>query len=132
MTTGLLSSAGNAQDQPVSSNSGTNDPIDRVSKEVDDKKLKRKISNRESARRSRWRKKRHLEDVTVQMNQLKAQNREFKNRLGSLLYQLYAVNTQNERLRVESCVCSKHTTGFCTPCRTYIQPRCLTLRDFIV
>ncbi|CAL0300215.1 unnamed protein product [Lupinus luteus] len=43
---------------------------------VDDRKRKRMISNRESARRSRMRKQKLLEDLTEEVNRLQSSNKE--------------------------------------------------------
>lgn len=68
----------------------------------DERKLRRMISNRESARRSRWRKKRHLEDLTNEVNRLMIQNRELKERLGRVLNHRHVVLRENDWLWMES------------------------------
>ncbi|KAJ0086505.1 hypothetical protein Patl1_08787 [Pistacia atlantica] len=68
---------------------------------MDEKKQRRMISNRESARRSRWRKKRHLENLTEELNQLKVENQELKNRLSWVLNKSHVVLRENERLTSE-------------------------------
>ncbi|XP_038886081.1 basic leucine zipper 4 [Benincasa hispida] len=68
----------------------------------DERKLRRMISNRESARRSRWRKKRHLEDLTNEVNRLMVQNRELKDRLGRVLNHRHMVLRENDWLWMES------------------------------
>ncbi|KAJ7958288.1 Basic-leucine zipper transcription factor [Quillaja saponaria] len=67
-----------------------------------DRKHRRMISNRESARRSRWRKKRHLADLTDQVNRFKVEKRELKNQLGLIMHQLYVVSRENDLLTYES------------------------------
>ncbi|KAL1353587.1 hypothetical protein HN51_017505 [Arachis hypogaea] len=67
-----------------------------------ERKIRRKQSNRESARRSRWRKKRHLENLTNQLNRLKAENRELKNRLGLATQHNMLLSFENEHLKFES------------------------------
>ncbi|EEF52245.1 basic leucine zipper 4 [Ricinus communis] len=68
---------------------------------VDERKRRRMVSNRESARRSRWRKKRHLEDLTVRLNQLEFQNRDLKSQLGSVLEHCRVLWRENDRLTTE-------------------------------
>ncbi|XP_041021276.1 basic leucine zipper 4-like [Juglans microcarpa x Juglans regia] len=68
----------------------------------DEKKLRRMKSNRESAQRSRWRKKRHLADLKDKANQLKMENQELKNQLGLALRQSHAIGENNQELIFES------------------------------
>ncbi|GAA0166014.1 hypothetical protein Leryth_015199 [Lithospermum erythrorhizon] len=77
-------------------------PVQSTSGSETNRKRKRMISNRESARRSRWRKKRQLEDLTNEANQLKAQNRELKNRLSSVSFEYFMVQSDSSRLFTES------------------------------
>ncbi|CAK9143587.1 unnamed protein product [Ilex paraguariensis] len=69
---------------------------------MDERKRRRMLSNRESARRSRWRKKRHLEDVADQLNRLKLENRELKNHLCVVTHEYHAAQRETNRLIVES------------------------------
>lgn len=85
----------------ASPNSGSEDS-NRAVYSVDEKKLRRKKSNRESARRSRWRKKRQVEDLTNDVNWLKVQNRELKNRLGVVAQKCHVTWRENDRLTSES------------------------------
>ncbi|PQP93467.1 basic leucine zipper 8 [Prunus yedoensis var. nudiflora] len=82
---------------PNSCSEGSN----RAVYSVDEKKLRRKTSNRESARRSRWRKKRHFEDLTNDVNRLKVENRELKNRLGVVAQKCHVTWRENDRLTSE-------------------------------
>ncbi|KAL4566161.1 hypothetical protein LXL04_030271 [Taraxacum kok-saghyz] len=61
----------------------------------------RMISNRESAKRSRQRKKRHLEELTDQLNHLRHQNQDLKNRLTWFMYQCPTLLRENHRLESE-------------------------------
>lgn len=70
--------------------------------EVDDKKLRRMISNRESARRSRMRKQRHLENLRSEVNRLRFENRELVNQLRGLQHGCEVLGQENNRLRVET------------------------------
>ncbi|KAK7269611.1 hypothetical protein RIF29_22344 [Crotalaria pallida] len=48
---------------------------------IDDRKRKRMISNRESARRSRMKKQKLLEDLTEEVNRLQSANKEINERI---------------------------------------------------
>ncbi|XP_009361030.3 basic leucine zipper 4-like [Pyrus x bretschneideri] len=69
---------------------------------VDERKRRRTMSNRESARRSRWRKKKHLEDMTNEVERLKIENLEMKNRLGVVAQKCHVTWRENDRLTSES------------------------------
>ncbi|XP_022752064.1 basic leucine zipper 4-like [Durio zibethinus] len=84
----------------TNSNSGSDDPNQPVSI-IDERKRRRMISNRESARRSRMRKQQHLENLRNQVNRLRIENRELTNRLRFVLYHCHRVRTDNDRLRSE-------------------------------
>ncbi|KAL2317860.1 hypothetical protein Fmac_031736 [Flemingia macrophylla] len=86
--------------EPPSPESGSQDS-NRAIRPVHERKLRRMQSNRESARRSRWRKKRHLENLTNQVNRFKVENRELKNRLCFTMHHNLLLSVENERLRSE-------------------------------
>ncbi|XVF36453.1 hypothetical protein REPUB_Repub19eG0059900 [Reevesia pubescens] len=88
-------------DEPVSPNSGSEGSI-RAVYSPDERKQRRMISNRESARRSRLRKKMHLEEITDQVNRLNIENQQLKNRLSLVINQCHVVWRENEQLRSES------------------------------
>ncbi|KAK1366933.1 Basic-leucine zipper transcription factor family protein [Heracleum sosnowskyi] len=77
--------------------SDTNRPV----YSLEERKHRRMISNRESARRSRLRKKRHLEKLVTEMNRLKCENRELKERLCLATYQSHVVMVETDLLRSE-------------------------------
>ncbi|PON40332.1 Basic-leucine zipper transcription factor [Parasponia andersonii] len=100
--------------KPIMSGSGSEDPngnrsdykLDQIGPNravsvVDERKRRRMISNRESARRSRMRKQKHLENLRNQVNRLRVENRELTNRLRFVLYHYQRVRTENGRLRSE-------------------------------
>ncbi|PWA61001.1 Basic-leucine zipper domain-containing protein [Artemisia annua] len=91
--------------KPNSSSSGSDDgetnqwdisPIDH------ERKRKRMISNRESAKRSRMKKQKHLEDLKSQVSQYKEGVQELMNRLRFVNHNGQLVCRENERLRSES------------------------------
>ncbi|GMH24047.1 hypothetical protein Nepgr_025890 [Nepenthes gracilis] len=91
------------------SNSRLDDPNQIVST-IDERKRKRKESNRESARRSRLRKQKHLENLRSHVNRLKLENRELTNRLRALLHHCHLVRSANDRLRAESVILQSRLT----------------------
>ncbi|KAJ8638256.1 hypothetical protein MRB53_012523 [Persea americana] len=83
------------------SNSGSGE-VTRAESAMAERKLRRMLSNRESARRSRMRKQRQLEQLRNEATQLQIQNREMTNRLGLVLYQCHLYWTDNARIRSET------------------------------
>ncbi|CAI9758471.1 unnamed protein product [Fraxinus pennsylvanica] len=69
---------------------------------IDERKRRRKLSNRESARRSRLRKRKHLENLRNLANRFKIGNRELTNRVCLLIHQNQLVRQENDRLRSEA------------------------------
>lgn len=72
-----------------------------VSQVTDDRKRKRMESNRESAKRSRMRKQRHIENLRDEVNRLGLENRELGNRLRIVLYHIELISTDNNQLLSE-------------------------------
>ncbi|EXC25266.1 Protein ABSCISIC ACID-INSENSITIVE 5 [Morus notabilis] len=102
--------------EPGNSNNSQNSGSDGSSRavySVVERKHRRMISNRESARRSRWRKKRHLEDLTDQLNRLKQENRELKNRLGLLTHRCHVACRENDLLSAEFLALSSRLSDLC-------------------
>lgn len=85
-----------------SSNSGSDEENPKKVNVIDDRKRRRMISNRESARRSRMRKQKHLENLRNQVTRHKTGNRELMNRLRFISHHAQVMQQENERLRSES------------------------------
>ncbi|KAK7367642.1 hypothetical protein VNO80_09657 [Phaseolus coccineus] len=96
---------------PVTSSSASDDPnptaadqnlasdqSNRVVSLTEERKRRRMISNRDSARRSRMRKQRHLENLQNQTNLFRVENRELNSGLQFLLRHYNRVRTENEWL----------------------------------
>ncbi|GMJ00058.1 hypothetical protein HRI_003675000 [Hibiscus trionum] len=66
---------------------------------VDEKRLKRMISNRESARRSRMRKKQQIEELQSQVNQLQTVNRQLSQKVINLLENNHEILQENAQLK---------------------------------
>lgn len=80
-------------------NSGSEGDKDRGV--MDQRKRKRMLSNRESARRSRMRKQQHLEGLSAELDQLKKENEQINSNIG-ITTQLYMnVESENAILRAQ-------------------------------
>lgn len=68
---------------------------------MEEKKRKRMLSNRESARRSRMRKHKHLDDLTREISQLSEQNSLIRNSLNLNRQNYLVLETENSVLRTQ-------------------------------
>lgn len=112
------SNSGSKETNPkqTNSSSGSDEPKP-LTPVIDARKLRRKISNRLSARRSRMRRQKHLENLRNQVNRLRMENRELSTRLRFVLYHCHLVRTDNDRLRSE---------------RTFLRQKLSEIREILV
>ncbi|XP_074560077.1 basic leucine zipper 4-like [Curcuma longa] len=82
---------------PVCSPSGSTGPRSPDEQRM----LRRKISNRESARRCRVRKRRRFEELRTESDRLMSLNRDLANRAGSMSHRCLLFRHENRRLRLE-------------------------------
>ncbi|PIA40739.1 hypothetical protein AQUCO_02400067v1 [Aquilegia coerulea] len=68
---------------------------------VDDKKKRRMVSNRESARRSRMRKQNHLDELLTQVAKLQNENNEIVHHIDSTTEHYLQVDAENNVLRAQ-------------------------------
>ncbi|RID77448.1 hypothetical protein BRARA_A00363 [Brassica rapa] len=68
---------------------------------MEQRKRKRMLSNRESARRSRMKKQKLLDDLTAQVNQLKKENSEIVTSVSITTQHYLAVEAENSVLRAQ-------------------------------
>lgn len=68
---------------------------------MDQRKRKRMISNRESARRSRMRKQKHLDDLMGQLGQLKKENNHIITSMSVTTQHFLNIETENSILRAQ-------------------------------
>ncbi|XP_006362088.1 bZIP transcription factor 53-like [Solanum tuberosum] len=101
------SGSGSDKSKPDSPNDSPNPGSDDLA----ERKRKRMISNRESARRSRMRKQTHLENLRNQSNRLKLENRDLTNRVQLVTGHYQLVERNNEMLRAESILLRQRLEG---------------------
>ncbi|KAE8668147.1 hypothetical protein F3Y22_tig00112344pilonHSYRG00077 [Hibiscus syriacus] len=83
----------------LTTNSGSEGDLQAL---MNERKRKRMISNRESARRSRMRKKKHLDDLQAQVTQLRNDNQQILTQLDITTQRYLNVETQNSVLRAQA------------------------------
>ncbi|XP_018507864.1 LOW QUALITY PROTEIN: bZIP transcription factor 11 [Pyrus x bretschneideri] len=83
----------------IHQNSGSEEDLTAL---MDQRKRKRMISNRESARRSRMRKQKHLDDLTGQISQLKKDNEQIISSLNITSQHYMNVEAENSVLRAQA------------------------------
>ncbi|KAL6982745.1 hypothetical protein U1Q18_016135 [Sarracenia purpurea var. burkii] len=85
----------------MASSSSFNGPEEELKLMMDHRKRKRMISNRESARRSRLRKQKHLDDLTAQIAQLRQENHWIMTTMSVTTQQYLNVEAENSVLRAQ-------------------------------
>ncbi|XP_059636911.1 basic leucine zipper 4-like [Cornus florida] len=105
-----------------SANSISGSDTNRSVYSVEERKRRRMISNRESARRSRLRKKRHLENLADEVKRLRIENRELKNRLCLVSQHYHLMQRETDRLQTESFHLQLGLAGLCQILAT-MQPQ---------
>ena len=80
-------------------NSGSEGDLQHVV--MDERKRKRMESNRESARRSRARKQKHLDELTSQIAQLRRENQQVLQTINVTTQQFLTVDAENSVLRAQ-------------------------------
>ncbi|PWA55832.1 basic-leucine zipper domain-containing protein [Artemisia annua] len=91
----MATSSGNSSQIQMSGNSGSEEDL------MDQRKRKRMQSNRESARRSRMRKQKHLDDLTDQINQIKKDNSQIMTTINVTTQQFVQVEAENSVLMAQ-------------------------------
>lgn len=95
----MATSSGNSTGSTQILNSGSEEDL-QVSM-LDERKRKRMQSNRESARRSRMRKQKHLDDLIGQVAQLKKENSNILSNINLTSQQYANVEAENSVLRAQ-------------------------------
>ncbi|XP_004500792.2 bZIP transcription factor 44 [Cicer arietinum] len=94
----MASSSGTSSGSSTLPNSGSEEDLQLM---MDQRKRKRMISNRESARRSRMRKQKHLDDLAVQVGQLRNENHQIVTSVNLTTQRYLAVESENSVLRAQ-------------------------------
>ncbi|KAK1431149.1 hypothetical protein QVD17_14422 [Tagetes erecta] len=82
----------------VLQNSGSDEDLQQL---MDQRKRKRMVSNRESARRSRMKKQKHLDDLMTQLSQLKKENNEIMAHVSITMQHYTNMEAENLVLRAQ-------------------------------
>jgi chromosome segregation ATPase len=94
----MASSSGTSSGSSLNQNSGSEEDLQAL---MDQRKRKRMISNRESARRSRMRKQKHLDDMMAQVTQLRKENHQIINSVNITTQHYLNIEAENSILRAQ-------------------------------
>ncbi|CAI8616970.1 unnamed protein product [Vicia faba] len=97
-SSGTSSGSGSGSGSSLLQNSGSEEDLQAL---MDQRKRKRMISNRESARRSRMRKQKHLDDLVSQVTKLRKENQEILTSVNITTQQYLSVEAENSVLRAQ-------------------------------
>ncbi|KAF5751985.1 hypothetical protein HS088_TW02G01004 [Tripterygium wilfordii] len=92
------------QSSTTVSNNSTSDEADDLLQQtiIDERKQRRMISNRESARRSRMRKQKHLDELCSQVVRLRTENHSLIDQLNHVSERIDKVGQENSKLKEEA------------------------------
>ncbi|KAL8459034.1 hypothetical protein ACS0TY_035655 [Phlomoides rotata] len=85
----------------MADSSGTSSQIQNSGSEMEQRKRKRMESNRESARRSRMKKQKHLDDLKAQVYQISEKNKQISSSINVSTQQYVKVDAENSILRAQ-------------------------------
>ncbi|WJX15739.1 bZIP transcription factor 44 [Trifolium repens] len=94
----MATSSGNSSVLTKSQSYGSEEDLQVL---MDQRKRKRKQSNRESARRSRMRKQKHMDDLMVEVERLRNENNEIMTRMNMTSQHCLKIEAENCVLRAQ-------------------------------
>ncbi|XP_027355431.1 bZIP transcription factor 11-like [Abrus precatorius] len=94
----MASPSGTSSGSSMIQNSGSEEDLQAL---MDQRKRKRMLSNRESARRSRMRKQKHLDDLAALVAQLRNENHQMLTSVNLTTQKYLAVEAENSVLRAQ-------------------------------
>lgn len=94
----MASSSGTSSGSTLLQNSGSEEDLQAL---MDQRKRKRMLSNRESARRSRMRKQKHLDDLMAQAAQLRKENSQIITSMNVTTQHYFNIEAENSVLRAQ-------------------------------
>ncbi|GMH23392.1 hypothetical protein Nepgr_025235 [Nepenthes gracilis] len=99
----MASSSGNSSSGTTSTTDlqGSKMKEDLQQPKMDERKRKRMESNRESAKRSRMRKQKHLDDLTAQITHLRIENTQILSTINTTTQHYLTVESENTVLRAQ-------------------------------
>lgn len=95
----MASSSGNSSGSTQLQNSGSEEDLQVL---MDQRKRKRMQSNRESARRSRMRKQKHLDDLMAQMTQLRKDSNQILTSINITTQHYLTIEAENSILKAQT------------------------------
>ncbi|CAL5205877.1 unnamed protein product [Lathyrus oleraceus] len=99
----MATSSGNSSVYTKSQSYGSEEDLQDLKLLMDQRKRKRKQSNRESARRSRMRKQKHMDDLIVEVERLRNEKSEMITRTNMSTQHLLKMEAENCVLRAQMC-----------------------------
>ncbi|KDP31401.1 hypothetical protein JCGZ_11777 [Jatropha curcas] len=111
---------------PLSANSTLNETSDHQMGISHERRLKRMISNRESARRSRMRKKKQIEELQCQVNHLQTMNHQLSEKVIHLLESNHQILEENSQLKEKVSSLQIVLSDLLTPMRNIEESICNT------